>query len=144
MRCKHPEEYEASKTVALKRIAWSTDEDRVLAKLELSLKATQRGQILTRLCAGYNEITAKSKAPPRSKEAIRGRRQQPDYKALMDELNNNADSDSDDDSASQANTNPVSTCTVNNPLSGIRKFLEEHLKNKSSLLSKDMSGAINQ
>ncbi|CAF4261933.1 unnamed protein product [Rotaria magnacalcarata] len=74
MRTKHGEAYEKSKKVAMKRIAWTTDEDLVLAKLEIKLKATQKGQILERLTTEYNKIASRSNSHIRSKEAIRGRR----------------------------------------------------------------------
>lgn len=150
MRLKHPAEYETSKTVAMKRIAWSNDEDRVLAKLELSLKSIQRGQILTRLHSGYNEIAAKSNAPQRSKEAIRGRRQQPDYKNLLDDLAAEQDSASDDevsssdDSAPHGVANPTTTCTNDNQWSGIRKLFEGITKDKSKQFNIETSKAINE
>lgn len=144
MRMKHPAEYETSKIVAAKRVAWSTDEDLVLAKLERSLKFTQRGQILTRLYIGYNEIAAKSNAPLRSKEAIRGRRQQTEYKTLMKNLNDEPqDSSSNheylsDDSIPQQNANPSNTTAV------LRTYLEEMLKDKSKTLNNDLSRAISE
>ena len=42
--------------MATKRIARENDEDRVLDKLELSLKTVQRGQILTRLTQEWNNL----------------------------------------------------------------------------------------
>lgn len=150
MRIKHAEEYEISKTVASKRIAWSIDEDRVLAKLELSLKEVQRGQILSRLYIGYNEIAAKSKAPSRSKEAIRGRRQQPDYKALMNEMIDELDTNSDSDDTSSENslpahtTIPASNCNIANFRTGINKYLEDMLKDKSKRLSDEALDAIQE
>jgi hypothetical protein len=107
MRHKHPNAYEESKTVACKRVAWSNDEDRVLAGLELSLKSTKKGQILNRLTEEYNKLVRRSGAQPRSKEAIRGRRQNAEYrrvKALAlaerrtkdDDSSSSSSSDSDD------------------------------------------------
>jgi hypothetical protein len=149
-RLKHPAEYEASKTVASIRVGWSTDEDSVLAQLELKLKSTQKGQILNRLHAGYNEIAASSNAPPRSKEAIRGRRQQAEYKALMDELKNNDGYDSDDSASSNNSTAPgaassANNCTNDNNNNGtteVRKLLGHICTNMSGQLQNDTVKSI--
>jgi len=67
----------------MKRIAWSINEDQILANLKISLKAKKNGQILERLHIEYNKIANNSKAPTRLKEAICGRHQQPEYKKVL-------------------------------------------------------------
>ncbi|CAM4988514.1 unnamed protein product, partial [Rotaria socialis] len=113
MRTKHGEAYEKSKKVAMKRIAWTTDEDLVLAKLEIKLKATQKGQILERLTMEYNKIASRSNSHIRSKEAIRGRRQQKEYKVVMEKMlsedRTDLDTESDDDSKSNSSYNDASS-----------------------------------
>ena len=88
MRTEHRNAYEDSKTVASKRVAWSQDEDKIVAKLEISLKRWQEGQILHRLYCEYKDIVQRAQANHRSEEAIRGRRQQPEYKMLLNSLSN--------------------------------------------------------
>ena len=88
MRTKHVQAYEESKKVANIRIAWSNDEDRILASLELQLKAVHKGQILERLTTEWQKLVQESRANVRSKEAIRGRRQQTEYKRTLEELSN--------------------------------------------------------
>jgi hypothetical protein len=86
MRKLHPQAYEESKTVATTRIAWNNDEDKILANLEINLKSIQKGQILDRLYIEWNKLVEQSHANYRSKEAIRGRRQQVEYKAILADL----------------------------------------------------------
>lgn len=112
MRSKHRNAYEESKSVANKRVAWSQDEDKILAKLEISLKQRQKGQILDRLFHAWNQIVQRAQAQHRSKEAIRGRRQQPEYKALLNSLSSNidhqdGDSESENKSESESESEEV-------------------------------------
>jgi Reverse transcriptase (RNA-dependent DNA polymerase) len=86
MRKNHPAAYEISKTVAKKRITWSKDEDRILASLEIKLKKSNRGQILNRLAIEWQKLVKTTGTAARSKSAILGRRQQPEYKQVFNEL----------------------------------------------------------
>nr|ACV95459.1 reverse transcriptase/endonuclease [Adineta vaga] len=112
MRTKHAAAYEESKKVATKRVAWSPDEDQILAELEVKLKKMQKGQLLSRLVVEYNKCAVKSKAPSRSKDAIRTRRQQHEYKLLLRSLQSQQlsdDSECSDSDISSSNNNPVTT-----------------------------------
>ena len=96
MRVKHPAAYERSKTVARKRIEWLTDEDwtLTLAALEIKLKKESKGQILNRLVREWNKLVRTAGAKVRSKGAIIGRRQSPQYKIIFTELMNEMAHDS--------------------------------------------------
>lgn len=86
MRHKHPAEYNSSIKVALVRVAWSEDEDLALARLELKLKQESKGQIVNRLAVEWSKMVKQGGWVPRSKTAIRGRRQQPDYKRRIERV----------------------------------------------------------
>ncbi|CAM4834268.1 unnamed protein product [Rotaria magnacalcarata] len=156
MRTKHGEAYEKSKKVAMKRIAWTTDEDLVLAKLEIKLKATQKGQILERLTTEYNKIASRSNSHIRSKEAIRGRRQQKEYKVVMEKMlskdRTDLDTESDDDSKSNNSYNDASsddsdasdatTNILDDNIQAIRRFVEDKLVTTKIQLTPSMHAAV--
>ena len=154
MRTKHSKAYEESKKVASIRIAWNNDEDKILANLEVSLKSIQKGQILDRLFIEWNKLVVQSRANFRSKEAIRGRRQQPEYKAILADLqstlnNNNNDqatnrlsSDSSLSSESESDSS-LDTATPHNDVSAIENFLCDIVQAGHIQLSNHMKNAIN-
>lgn len=86
MRHKHPTEYNKSIKVASVRVAWTEDEDLALARLEVRLKQESKGQIVNRLAAEWSKMVKQGGGVPRSKTAIRGRRQQPDYKRTIEKV----------------------------------------------------------
>ena len=148
MRSKHRNAYEESKTVASKRIAWSQDEDKVLAKLEISLKHQHKGQILDRLFCEWNKIAHKAQANHRSKEAIRGRRQQPEYKVLLNSLRNsnsqNVHSDVSESGSESEKDNETDSDTddYNTSMDAIVKVLESIVTRKGGMLHGHMQDAI--
>ncbi|CAF1672855.1 unnamed protein product, partial [Adineta ricciae] len=162
MRAKHPETYENSKKVANIRVAWSKDEDILLANLELELKSIQKGQILDRLCSEWNKKVEKSHANFRSKDAIRTRRQQAAYKATLHDIqtrmqttiqNKKKDDVSDDDQTSSESEDDAevhNATTSNNDnnrsdeddVSTIKNLLRELLSRNGNKLSAYMSEAI--
>lgn len=79
------------------------DEDRLLAQTEIESRAQQKSLILERFTNEYNQIVASANGAQRSKEALRGRRQQPDYKLLLETL-----------TAVNNNTTPTNTINNNN------------------------------
>ena len=101
MRHKHPHAYEQSKTVAQKRIAWSKDEDRVLASLEIKLMKSGRGRILERLTLEWKKLAKSTGTNTRSITAIRSRRVSAQYKSIfkqiMEEQENSSNSNSEED-----------------------------------------------
>ena len=149
MRTKHPREYEESKTVANIRVAWNSDEDRILANLEIKLKSIQKGQILDRLYAEWNKLVIQSHANYRSKEAIRGRRQQADYKATLADLQSTIDQQIDTlshNSLSSAESDSdlaQETATYTEDVSAIRQTLEDIALAGHIKLSIFMKDAIN-
>ncbi|CAF3000950.1 unnamed protein product [Rotaria sp. Silwood2] len=147
LRLKHPNEYEDSKKVANIRIGWSNDEDKILANLEISLKAVQKGQILDRLTEEWNKIAAASHANLRSKDAIRGRRQQPEYKAILADLKSNLNNQGPDITDSLPIViEPVSsmdTVTESDDVISVQNLMKEILTLHQNTLSKYMKDAIN-
>ena len=137
-RCKHPREYEESKTVASKRIAWNVDEDLILAQLEVDLKAKQKSCIAERLFEEYNKIAEQSKAPPRTKRAIISRRLGSDNKELLksiqESITANPSSSDDEDSTRQATTVQGTRRQADSTaIDEIKKFLDTTVKSNNSL-----------
>jgi len=152
MRTKHPREYEESKTVANIRVAWNSDEDRILANLEIRLKSIQKGQILDRLYTEWNELVRQSHANYRSKEAIRGRRQQAEYKATLADLQSQTSRiDQQIDTLSQDSLSSVESdsdsiqqiATENEDVSAIEQTLKSIALAGHIKLSTYMKDAIN-
>jgi hypothetical protein len=149
MRTKHPQAYEESKKVANIRVAWSNDEDKILANLEISLKSTQKGQILDRLYNEWNKLVEQSHANYRSKEAIRGRRQQPEYKATLNDLKLNIHNKDQNTNLVSPN-NPVLDhdlsllpITDHDDVHAVKNFLQQIILNDHFKISDHMKNAIN-
>jgi hypothetical protein len=145
MRTKHPQAYEESKKVANIRIAWSNDEDNILANLEISLKSTQKGQILERLFNEWNKLVVQSHANYRSKDAIRARRQQQEYKAILRDLiqkQDDTNASSDDNDSSTDSDSPSIPATICNDMNAIHKLLNDIVIAGHIKLSDHMKNAI--
>jgi Reverse transcriptase (RNA-dependent DNA polymerase) len=117
MRHKHPYAYEQSKTVAQKRIAWSKDEDRMLAGLEIKLIKSGKGRIVERLALEWKKLTKSTGTNARSLGAIKGRRGTAQYKSIikkiMEEQESNTSSSSEDqDSESSGSEDSDQTQSV--------------------------------
>ncbi|CAF1509352.1 unnamed protein product, partial [Adineta steineri] len=152
MRHKHPEAYESAKKVATKRIAWTTDEDQVLARLEIELKEVRKGQILERLCIAYNKLTKQSNSNKRTKDAIRTRRQQQEYKKVMQDMmslkDNDDGEDSEDESSSSSSSESVSIPITNTLCADytieIKQYVQVNILDCHVNLSNSMLTAVNK
>ncbi|CAF1448919.1 unnamed protein product [Rotaria sordida] len=146
LRLKYSNKYEDSKKLANIRGAWNNDKDKTLANLEVSLKSQQRGQILDRLHEEWNKLAAKSYANHRSKEAIRGCRQQPEYKAILAGLQNelkNKSSKMTDSATTLTESSPsMDTVTKSEYVIFIQNLMKEILTSHE-VKSKYMKDAIN-
>jgi len=128
MRHKHPSAYEQSKTVAQKRLAWTSDEDRILAGIEIKLKKDSKGQILNRLAGEWNKLVKNNGANKRSKGAILGRRQNLEYKRVLAEMINEQEdtsaSGSSDTEESEVSSDELSVQVQSAPMAGNSPVLD--------------------
>lgn len=139
MRSKHPEAYEESKKVANIRVAWNQDEDKILANLEIKLKELHKGQILDRLFREWNKLVQQSHANYRSKEAIRGRRQQPEYKQTLEELKNQNSSQAQHTMTTAGITTTTTNVPSSNDNSQLLNAIKDTLKSIASVERNNLS-----
>lgn len=153
MRTKHPVAYEESKEVANTRIAWNQDEDTVLASIEISLKKVKKGQLLDRLYNKWNKIASECHGNLRSKKALGARRNHPEYKKVLANLQRELEkksrtkdsSSGDSSSRSGSESDDDSTQDLmndNRNHEGIEKFLNEILQSNLIQISDEMKEAI--
>lgn len=142
MRTKHKNAYEDSKTVAMKRVAWNSDEDKILAKMEILLKKQHKGQILDRLYQEWNKTASRAQGNYRSKEAIRGRRQQPEYKAILSSMLILNTDKSDSESTGSETTLEPDTEPENNYQDEIKKILQDKIMKERDTLPGHVSEVI--
>ena len=154
MRLKHPAAYEDSKKVANIRIAWSKDEDTILANLEVSLKSAKKGQILDRLYNEWNKLATQSCANHRTKDAIRSRRRQPEYKNILANVQSNRDNqnrtidmpsdpNSSDNESDSESDSPMDVQVTTGAHNAIHEFLTEIAQLNHVHISDHMIEAIN-
>lgn len=148
MRHKHPYAYELSKTTAQKRIAWSNDEDRILAELEIKLRKSSRNRILNRLAIEWKKLAKSTGTTSRTQSALGTRRRNPQYKKLLAQVvkeqgvNYNSESSTEDSELSSDEQDTQTRgpkLSSNDATSGISyeqdirefikmKFLDQHIR----------------
>jgi UTP:GlnB (protein PII) uridylyltransferase len=134
-------------------VASSKEEGKILGNLEISLWSIQKGQILDRLYNEWNELFTKSRTNYRSTEAIRGRRQQPESKAVLADLQSKSNNDYqasdrtsvDSSSSTESESDSISSTTSRtdqNYIDTIKNLLRNIIIDNRIQLSAHMKDAI--